>query len=126
MTNTTLPDEVLKTDVLGRVRTPKARREALLEEFARRGVSGKNFAALVVVNYQIFASWAVSPAGEETGGAGVRGFAIGDEGRRAVVLHERQPHDQAAKNRGVENQPHAGALKARVGWDGEFHRKVEG
>jgi hypothetical protein len=57
MTNTTLPDEVLKTDVLGRVRTPKARREALLEEFERSGVSGKKFAALVGVNYQTLASW---------------------------------------------------------------------
>ena len=41
MTNTTVPDEVLKTDVLGRVHTPRARREALLEEFERSGVSGK-------------------------------------------------------------------------------------
>jgi transposase-like protein len=57
MTNTTLPDEVLKTDVLGRVRTPVERREALLEEFERSGVSGKKFAALVGVNYQTFASW---------------------------------------------------------------------
>ena len=57
MTHTTLPDEILKTDVLGRVRTPKARREALLAEFGRSGVSGKKFAALVGVNYQTFASW---------------------------------------------------------------------
>ena len=57
MTHTTLPDEILKTDVLGRVRTPKARREALLAEFERSGVSGKKFAALVGVNYQTFASW---------------------------------------------------------------------
>lgn len=57
MTRTTPPDEVRKTDVLGRVRTPKERREALLEEFARSGVSGKKFAALVGVNYQTFASW---------------------------------------------------------------------
>ena len=57
MTNTTLPDEILKTDVMGRVRTPPARREALLEEFARSGVSGKKFAALVGINYQTFASW---------------------------------------------------------------------
>ena len=57
MTNTTLPDEVLKTDVLGRVRTPVERREALLEEFERSGVSGKKFASLVGMNYQTFASW---------------------------------------------------------------------
>ncbi len=57
MTNTTPPDEVLKADLLGRVRTPLARRAALLEEFERSGVSGKKFAALVGVNYQTFASW---------------------------------------------------------------------
>jgi hypothetical protein len=57
MTNTTLADEVLKTDVLGRVHTPRERREALLEEFERSGTSGKKFAALVGVNYQTFASW---------------------------------------------------------------------
>ena len=37
MTNTTLPDEVLKRDALGRVRTPRARREALVEEFEQAG-----------------------------------------------------------------------------------------
>ena len=57
MTNTAVLDEVLKTEVLGRVYTPKARREALLEEFERSGVSGKKFAALVGVKYQTFASW---------------------------------------------------------------------
>ena len=61
MTNTTVTDEVLKTDVLGRVHTPKARREALLEEFERSGVSGQKFAALVGVNYQTFASWVQKP-----------------------------------------------------------------
>ena len=57
MTNTTLPDEILKRDGLGRVRTPRARREALAEEFAKSGVSAQKFAALVGVNYQTFASW---------------------------------------------------------------------
>jgi hypothetical protein len=57
MTHTTLPDEILKTDAMGRVRTPKARREALLAEFEHSGVSGKKFAALVGINYQTFASW---------------------------------------------------------------------
>ena len=57
MTNTTLPDEVLKRDALGRVRTPRVRREALVEEFEKSGVSARKFAALVGVNYQTFASW---------------------------------------------------------------------
>ena len=57
MTQTTLPDEMLKRDALGRVRTPRVRREALLLEFEKSGVSAKQFAALVGVNYQTFASW---------------------------------------------------------------------
>ena len=46
----------MKTDALGRVRTPRARREALLAEFARSGISGQKFATLVGINYQTFAS----------------------------------------------------------------------
>ena len=57
MTNTTATEEVLRTDVLGRVKTPRARQEALLDEFERSGVSGQKFAALVGINYQTFATW---------------------------------------------------------------------
>ena len=49
--------ELLKTDALGRVRTPAVRREALLAEFARSGTSARKFAELVGVNYQTFATW---------------------------------------------------------------------
>jgi transposase len=57
MTDTKLVDEVLKTDGLGRVKTPKERREALLDEFERGGMSGTKFAEFVGVKYQTFASW---------------------------------------------------------------------
>lgn len=57
MTSATLPDEVLKTDALGRVWVKRARREALLDEFERGGTSAQAFAKLVGVNYQTFASW---------------------------------------------------------------------
>jgi hypothetical protein len=40
-------EPLLKTDVLGRVRTPAARREQLLDEFERSGTSGQRFAELV-------------------------------------------------------------------------------
>jgi hypothetical protein len=57
--NTTLTDEVvLKQDVLGRVKTPKARREQLLDEFERSGLPGLKFAELVGIKYQTFATWA--------------------------------------------------------------------
>jgi len=58
MTNTTTADEVvIKTDVLGRVKTPAARRESLLDEFERSGLSGTKYAALVGIKYPTFANW---------------------------------------------------------------------
>jgi hypothetical protein len=57
--NTTLTDEViLKQDVLGRIKTPKARREQLLDEFERSGLPGLKFAELAGMKYQTFATWA--------------------------------------------------------------------
>ena len=57
--NTTPTDEVvLKQDVLGRVRTPKERREQLLDEFERSGLPGLKFAELAGIKYQTFATWA--------------------------------------------------------------------
>src|SRR5271170_6635701 len=59
MTNTTPAEEqVLKTDVLGRVQTPAARREQLLDEFEKSGLSGQKFAAVVGIKYPTFATWA--------------------------------------------------------------------
>jgi hypothetical protein len=56
--NTTPADEtILKTDVLGRVKTPKERREQVLDEFERSGLSGKKFAALVGIKYPTLATW---------------------------------------------------------------------
>ena len=57
MTNTDDGSKILKTDALGRVRTPAARREQLLDEFERSGVSGAKFAGLTGLKYQTFASW---------------------------------------------------------------------
>jgi len=47
MTNTTeAGEQVLKADVLGRMKTPAARREQLLDEFEHSGLSGKKFTGL--------------------------------------------------------------------------------
>lgn len=48
---------ILKSDSRGRVRTPPERREALLEEFERSGLSATKFSAMVGVRYQTFATW---------------------------------------------------------------------
>jgi hypothetical protein len=58
MTDTTQAvEEVIKTDVLGRMRTSAARRESVLKEFESSGLSGKKFADLAGINYQTFATW---------------------------------------------------------------------
>ena len=50
-------ETILKTDTKGRVRTPAERREKLLDEFERSGLSGANFAELAGIKYQTFAAW---------------------------------------------------------------------
>jgi hypothetical protein len=72
MTNTTKAVEtVIKTDALGRMKTSAARRETLLDEFDRSGLSGAKFAALVGLKYQTFAAWAHRRRQQrEVGGAG--------------------------------------------------------
>ena len=57
MTSTTETNAVFKQDRKGRVRVPRERREALLSEFARSGLSGAAFARLAGVNYATFANW---------------------------------------------------------------------
>lgn len=49
--------EVLKQDARGRVRVPRERREALLDEFEKSGASGVKFARLAGIKYPTFANW---------------------------------------------------------------------
>lgn len=49
--------KLLKRDVLGRVRTPRAKREEILDEFEGSGVSGGEFAELAGIKYPTLASW---------------------------------------------------------------------
>lgn len=58
MAFTRADDQILKTDVLGRVKTPADRREKLLDEFEKSGLPGTKFAELIGVKYQTFATWA--------------------------------------------------------------------
>ena len=57
MTSTTAANEVLKQDRRGRVRVPRERREALLAEFARSGLSAAAFAQMTGIKYPTFANW---------------------------------------------------------------------
>ena len=49
--------EILKQDGRGRVLVSRERREALLEEFEKSGLSGVGFARMAGVKYATFASW---------------------------------------------------------------------
>lgn len=48
---------LLRLDTRGRVRTGRERREMLLAEFDRSGVSGARFARMAGINYQTFCGW---------------------------------------------------------------------
>ena len=48
---------ILRSDVRGRVLTPRDRREALLAEFDRSGLSAKRFTEVSGIKYQTFAGW---------------------------------------------------------------------
>ena len=48
---------IVKMDALGRARTTKEQREAILDAFDQSGLSGPDFARLHEINYQTFATW---------------------------------------------------------------------
>ena len=49
--------EPLKADRLGQVRTSRGKREEILDEFERSGVSGAEFARLTGIRYPTLANW---------------------------------------------------------------------
>jgi hypothetical protein len=57
MTTTTGQDQIVKMDRIGRVKTPRERREALLGEFDRSGMSGQQFAKWAGIKYGTFITW---------------------------------------------------------------------
>ena len=64
--------EILKVDELGRVRTPPAKREAMLAEFNRSGMTGAQFARFVGVRYSTLMYW-LQKRRKEAGPAGQMG-----------------------------------------------------
>lgn len=58
---------VLKTEQKGRVRTPAHRREAIVDEFERSGMSGLAFAKQYGIKYPTLASWVQRRQRERTG-----------------------------------------------------------
>lgn len=58
MTSTNGRLEIFKTDARGHIRVPAERREALLDDFEKSGLSGSKFARLAGIPYGTFATWA--------------------------------------------------------------------
>lgn len=57
MTNMICSELMLKADKAGRVITPRERKEELLAEFDRSGMSGMAFARHYGIKYQTFVAW---------------------------------------------------------------------
>ena len=62
-------DQVLKVDVTGRVWTPRARREEVLDELERSGMPAVKFAAFIGMKYPTLASWVQQRRRQRLGGA---------------------------------------------------------
>jgi hypothetical protein len=83
--------KLMTTDARGRVRVPEERREALLDEFERSGLSGVKFAQLVGVKYPTFALWvqkrrkARKAQSVDGAGAGIFVEAVVDRSAGVVV-----------------------------------------
>jgi transposase len=50
-------DQIVKVDRIGRIKTPRERREALLAEFDGSGMSGQQFAKWAGIKYGTFITW---------------------------------------------------------------------
>jgi hypothetical protein len=57
MTATKAPSEILPSDSKGRIRVSRKRREELLDEFERSGLTGAQFAKTVGLKHSTFAFW---------------------------------------------------------------------
>ena len=61
----TTTEHMVRVDCFGRITTTRERREALLAEFDRSGMSGQRFAAWAGIKYPTWASWVQKRRKEE-------------------------------------------------------------
>src|ERR1700679_2089462 len=96
MTPTNEKKTILRTDTRGRVRVPVERREELLKEFDRSGISAMKFSRLAGIKYPTFANWlakrrrigggAQAHGGANSAGGPVRLFEAVAEPERRFAL----------------------------------------
>jgi transposase-like protein len=63
--------QILKVDEVGRVRTPREKQEAVLDEYERSGMTGMQFARHVGVKYPTLMNWVQRRKRDRGNGAGV-------------------------------------------------------
>ncbi len=69
---TTKSGEIVKQDRIGRVRTTRSQREAMLAEYEGSGMSGPEYAEYIGVKYPTFATW-LQRRKQESGELGTQG-----------------------------------------------------
>lgn len=86
--------KILKRDALGRVKTPREHREAILKEFDQSGMSGQKFAKWAGIKYTTFANWLQQRRKQRQARSGVEATkevrwveaVVGDRSRRKTEL----------------------------------------
>jgi hypothetical protein len=119
MTSTQSSEEILKTDSLARMRTPAARKQELLEEFDRSGLSGVKFAALVGIKYSTFAGWMARRRGLRQTGPPVTGAMEGASKVRWLEAVLDQAQGQADQNASGLIVRLSGGARLEIG---DFHQ----
>ena len=79
-------EQTLKVDDGGRVWTPRAIREGVLDEFERSGMPATQFALKVGVKYQTFASWVQKRRKERSGTKALRWMEAVEAAERRLVV----------------------------------------
>lgn len=129
MTDTTLVEsggQLLVQDALGRVRTPREKREQILDEYERSGMTGVAFAAMVGVKYSTLASWVQQ---RRKHGAGANKAVPGAVRWVEAVAEPESMGSAVARGRGMRVQIGAGVwLEVTNGeqaaWAGEMLRAM--
>lgn len=89
-------EQILIQDSLGRVRTPRERREVLLEEYERSGMSGIAFAEKYGIKYTTLASWIQKKKKRTLSDQKAPGMGVGVQWVEAVVPEQRDYMEQGA------------------------------
>lgn len=90
-------EQILIQDSLGRVRTPRERREALLEEYERSGMSGIAFAEKYGIKYTTLASWIQKKKKQSQGDQKGPEMGVGVQWVEAVVPEQRDYMEQGGR-----------------------------